>query len=397
EALEDLHAEALPWDAEVDAQPWDTPPGVGFDSNPVARAIVPPAGTSPGRGDALILDPAQNNSYKALSRAWREGGSVRFDPGASAADSGSSGTSGQWVVTGLTADARGALVSDLALQAIQASASGTMIRQPRIGLYRPWNASMDEGWTRWILEMYEIEHVNLYNADVRAGDLRSRYDVVVLADMGGNQIINGFGNGSVPPRYAGGVGAEGVREIAAFVRAGGTLVTINGSSRFAIDELHLPVRNVISEVERDEYFAGGAVVELLVDPSHPVMSGMPERSKIFVGSSPVFSTEEGFEGHVLAKYDVNGSPLLSGYFLGEEYVQGYAAALDVQYGDGRVVLLGFRPQWRAQPFGTFKVLFNAALYSNQVAALVPGNEGFWQAPEEAEEKESERNGSGSSD
>ena len=104
-----------------------------------------------------------------------------------------------------------------------------------------------------------------------------------------------------------------------------------------------------------------------------------------MGSSPVFSTEEGFEGHVLAKYDVNGSPLLSGYFLGEEYVQGYAAALDVQYGDGRVVLLGFRPQWRAQPFGTFKVLFNAALYSNQVAALVPGNEGFWQAPEEAEE------------
>ena len=394
EALEDLYAEALPWDADIDAQPWDTPPGVGFDSNPVARAIVPSAGTSPGRGDALILDPAQNNSYKALSRAWREGGSVRFDPGASAADSGSSGTSGQWVVTGLTADARGALVSDLALQASQASALGTMIRQPRIGLYRPWNASMDEGWTRWILEMYEIEHVNLYNADVRAGDLRSRYDVIVLADMGGNQIINGFGNGSVPPRYAGGVGAEGVREIDAFVRAGGTLVTINGSSSFAVDELHLPVRNVISEVERDEYFAGGAVVELLVDPSHPVMSGMPERSKIFVGSSPVFSTEEGFKGHVLAKYDTNGSPLLSGYFLGEEYVQGYAAALDVQYGDGRVVLLGFRPQWRGQPFGTFKILFNAALYSNQVAALVPGNEGFWQAPQEEEEKESDTNGSG---
>jgi hypothetical protein len=394
EALEDLYAEALPWDADIDAQPWDTPPGVGFDSNPVARAIVPSAGTSPGRGDALILDPAQNNSYKALSRAWREGGSVRFDPGASAADSGSSGTSGQWVVTGLTADARGALVSDLALQASQASALGTMIRQPRIGLYRPWNASMDEGWTRWILEMYEIEHVNLYNADVRAGDLRSRYDVIVLADMGGNQIINGFGNGSVPPRYAGGVGAEGVREIDAFVRAGGTLVTINGSSSFAVDELHLPVRNVISEVERDEYFAGGAVVELLVDPSHPVMSGLPERSKIFVGSSPVFSTEEGFKGHVLAKYDTNGSPLLSGYFLGEEYVQGYAAALDVEYGDGRVVLLGFRPQWRGQPFGTFKILFNAALYSNQVAALVPGNEGFWQAPQEEEEKESDTNGSG---
>lgn len=254
---------------------------------------------------------------------------------------------------------------------------------------------MDEGWTRWLLEMYGLAFTSLYSADVRAGDLGSRYDVILLADMRAGQIVNGSANGSVPPRYAGGIGPEGVRELDAFVRSGGTLVTINGSSNFVIDELHLPVENVIEDVPRDEYFAGGAIVELLVDPSQPVMSGMSARSKVFVGGSPVFKTTEDFEGHVLAKYSENGSPLLSGYFLGEQHVQGYAAALDVEYGDGRVVLLGMKPQWRGQPFGTFKVLFNAALYAREVAAQAPDNDDFWTAPtEDEDEDESDHEGNG---
>ena len=112
------------------------------------------------------------------------------------------------------------------------------------------------------------------------------------------------------------------------------------------------------------------------------MSGMAERSKVMVGSSPVFTVEDGFRGRALAKYPENGSPLLSGYFLGEEHVQGYAAALDVEHGEGHVVLLGMRPQWRGQPFGTYKVLFNAALFSAEVAAEAADDGGFWEPPEE---------------
>ena len=92
---------------------------------------------------------------------------------------------------------------------------------------------------------------------------------------------------------------------------------------------------------------------------------------MFVDSSPVFETLEGFTGRVLARYPDSGSPLLSGYLIGESFLNGKAAALDVQVDKGHVVLLGFRPQWRGQPFGTFKVLFNAALFAARPGTSLP--------------------------
>jgi uncharacterized membrane protein len=385
QALEPLSAQPLPWTAEGDATPWDSPRDAGFDSHPVARAIVPPEGRVRGGGSALVLDAAQNNSYRALGRAWSQGAQVGFAPGRPG-EKGAAGSSGSWVVSGLSAGARDALVRDLRLQASSGAAAGGAVRQPRVGLYRPWAASMDEGWTRWLLESYGVKHTSLYNADVMAGELRSRYDVIVLADMGARTILDGLEVGTVPPRYAGGIGVEGVRELDAFVRAGGTLVAINGSSRFAVEQLHLPVKDVVADVKREEFSLGGSILELEVDPSHPVMSGLPERARIMVGSSPVFTTEEGFEGRVLARYPKERNPLLSGYLLGEGHLKGYAAALEVKHGEGRVVLLGMRPHWRGQPFGTFKIVFNAALYSQEVARQAPDNPDFWTAPPKPEAK-----------
>ena len=258
---------------------------------------------------------------------------MRFVPGAPG-EEGAAGTSGHYAITGLSGNARSALVSRLHIRAPERGGNndGVRLARPRIGLYRPWNPSMDEGWTRWLLEMYDFDFTSLRNADVLAGGLRDRYDVIIVADMGAGQILNGFAKGSVPPRYEGGIGARGVRELDAFVRGGGTLVTLNNASLFAIEQLHLPVRNVTADLESSDYFMSGSIVEMEVDPSHPVMSGMPARAKIVVGRSPVFTTEEGFEGAVLAKYPADGSPLLSGYLLGEEHLQGYAAALEVTHG-----------------------------------------------------------------
>ncbi len=391
DAMAPLVAEPLPWDAEVDdASPFDSPRGVGFDSHPVAAAIVPPPGDAGRGGGALVVDPAQNNAFKAINRAWAAGGRVRFVPGSGGED-GAPGTSGRYVVSGISGSVRSALASELHLRSAReggggsGAQGGSDLPRPRVGLYRPWNPSMDEGWTRWLLEAYDFEFASLYNPDVLAGSLRDRYDVIVLADMSARQIMEGFAKGSVPPRYEGGIGSMGVRELDAFVRSGGTLVTLNDASLFAIDQLHLAVENVVDGLDPTDFFMSGSIVAMEVDPSHPVMSGMPAQAKIVVERSPVFTTKDGFEGSVMAKYSREGSPLLSGYLLGEEHLQGYAAALEVAHGDGRVVLLGMKPQWRGQPFGNFRILFNALLYGADVAAANPANPAFWTAPNETDE------------
>ena len=331
-----------------------------------ASAIVAPAGRVSGSGDALSLDPAQNNSFKLIGRAMTEGGTVRF-------------ADGRYVVAGV--GSKGAQwAEELSVRAERASAAAGAPVARRLALYKPHTASMDEGWTEWLLDQQNIRYTAITNADVRSGDLGARFDVILFASDGPRGILEGFAKGTVPPRYEGGVGDEGVRALDQFARDGGTLVFLNQSANFAIDQLHLPVKNVVNGVASKEYFASGSILEVTTDPSQPVMAGMPARAKVFVDRSPVFTTLDGFEGSALAKYAPSGKPLLSGYLLGEKYLNGMAAALDVKLGAGHVVLIGFRPQWRGQPVGTFRVVFNSVLYGREVAARAKPNPAFWTAP-----------------
>ncbi len=346
-----------------DAAPFDSVPGIGFDSNPNAAAIVPPAGRLTGTGPDLLLDAAQNNSFRAINRAWQDGATVQRT---------GSDASARYVVSGLPEATQTELVSTLALVAERTTApAGAMaVAKPRVGLFRPWGSSMDEGWTRWVLERYGFDIVTLRPADFRT-PLRDKVDVVILAEDarlpieggGGGRGRGADGGRGVRPEYADLVTADDLARFDQFVRTGGTVVCLGGASQFAITQFKLPVRNVISGLRPDEYFLRGSVVEVTTDPAHPVMVGMPAKAAVFVDGSPVFETLDGFTGHVLAKYQDSGSPLLSGYLIGEKYLNGKAAALDVQVDRGHVVLFGFRPQWRGQPFGTLRVLFNAAMYT----------------------------------
>ena len=367
-AMTALETEPLAWDAEVDdAAPFDAAPGVGFDSHAVARAIVPAAGSVTGSGPALVLDPAQNNTFKALNLAWDRGARVRV-------------SGGSYVVEGMSSSAADALAGELALRARRGAAAGTELPRPRVGLYRPWSPSMDEGWTRWLLERYGFPFASLRNADVAAGGLRSRYEVIVLPAESPRGLRDGFERGSVPARYEGGLGDVALRRLEEFVREGGTLVCMNQASELCIDALALPVRNVVGELGREEFFSSGSVFQVRVDTAHAVMAGMPARAAAFFDRGPVFTTGDGFRGSVIAAYGADGSPLLSGYLLGEEHLRGYGAAVDARHGSGRAILLGFRPQWRGQPFGTFRVLFNAVLFHGPAAEAASSTPGFWERP-----------------
>jgi hypothetical protein len=286
---------------------------------------------------------------------------------------------GRFVIAGMAEPAVRRLVQSLALQAERTAVSGTELSRPRVGLYLSWNASMDAGWTQWLLENYGFEFSPVRPAEVKSGAIRQRFDVLILADENARSLLDGFQQGAVPPQFQGGMGTEGVQAIDQFVKAGGTLVCLNGSSNFAIAQLKLPVKNAATDLRRQQFFASGSLLQVTTDPAHPLMSGMPDHATVFYDASPIFVPLDGFSGEVLAKYQLQGSPLLSGYLIGEKFLQGHAAALDVRLGNGHVVLIGFRPQWRGQPFGTFRVLFNAALYHGAVAAAARGTAGFWTA------------------
>jgi hypothetical protein len=350
---------------QADAAPFDSPPGIGFNTDPASAAIMPMPGTIDGSGPVLVLDPAQNNTFKAINRAWKMGATVQ-------ANAGASGAPIHYTVRGLPANAQDEIVQSLSLQAGRAeSAPGRAIRQPRIGLYQPWSGSMDEGWSRWVLEQYGFSFVAIHPEDFKS-PLADTIDVLIMADdarvpVAGAATGRGGRGGAAPPirpEYAYQLTAGDLQGFDQFVRNGGTLVCLSNASAFAIQQLKLPVRNVVAGLRPEEFFLRGSIVEVITDPTHPVMAGMPDKAAVFVDGSPVFEPQDGFKGTILARYQDTGSPLLSGYLIGEKYLQGKAAALDVQVDAGHVVLLGFRPEWRGQPFGTFKVLFNAALFGH---------------------------------
>ena len=355
----------------TDAAAFDSVPGTGFNSDPAAAAIVPPAGRVGGSGPVLMLDPAQNNTFRALNRAWQQSATVQF-------------YDGRYAVAGLDERAQDDLVKTLALRAERAPAQFARpaegrasppprpIKKPRVGLYTPWSGSMDTGWTRWVLEQYGFPLTPVHPEDFKS-PLAERVDVLVVADdaripgaAGGRGGRGGRAGGAgreVRPEYAYQLTPEDFDRLDGFVRGGGTLVCLNSATAFAIQQFKLPIRNVVAGLRPEEFFLRGSIVEVSVDNAQQVMAGMPDRAAVFVDGSPVFETDAAFRGSVLARFPDIGSPLLSGYLIGESHLQGRAAALDAQVGDGHIVLIGFRPEWRGQPFGTFRVLFNSILYT----------------------------------
>ena len=233
----------------------------------------------------------------------------------------------------------------------------------RIGLYKPWVSNIDEGWTRWLLEQYEFPYESLHNSNVRAGDLRERFDVIVLPDGRPRDFMDGHPADRVPPRYAGGLGETGVAALREFVERGGTLVALDSSSDFAITALDLPVTNVLDGLSAEQFYCPGSLVVLDVDTTHPLGFGMPARTAAFFASSAAFRVASGAEGagvRVAARYG-EGDPLLSGWLEGGERLAGEAAVVDVPVGEGRAVLIGFRAQHRGQSHGTFRLFFSALL------------------------------------
>lgn len=338
----DVTGWTLPMQMGVEVHAVTTPPSKNFTDSlkpvPVKNGSI--------AGYAAPFTHAENASFKAVNEILAAKGSIAF--------------AGEEIsVSNIDKGKLDAILAENHLKGV-GSKEGKPVKAARIGLYRSWTANMDEGWTRWILEEYKFPHASLYNSDVIAGHLHEKFDVIVLPDAQANQILNGQRPGTTPGRYAGGIGEDGVDALKDFVEDGGTLVAFNNASMFAIDQFNLPVTNALAGVSNADFFCSGCLLHIHVeDQKNALSEGLLPDPIVMFERSPAFDTKSDFKGTVLARYPKDRSPLASGYLIGPAKIEGKAAALSVDYGKGRVILLGFRPQWRGQSHGTYKFFMNA--------------------------------------
>ncbi|NJD20709.1 MAG: peptidase M14 family protein [Gemmatimonadetes bacterium] len=346
----------------VRVDPVGTPVTAGL--TPVTAWLEPHGTVAKGRF-GYALDGRLNDAFRAVNLLWDEGVQVRRF----SAKQGAHLPGDFWIP-----DAPQTLVEHVAQETGVAfaaldddpGAAAAPVSRLRVAMYqRYYGGNIDEGWTRLLLEQFAFPYTSLFDPELKAGNLNKKYDVVIIPDDGLSTLKGGDreeDEPGYPPEFRSGFGNEGVAALKAFVEAGGTLVTFSRAGELAIEGLGVPVRNVLAGLPGRTFWSPGSTLRVKVDATDPYAYGMPERAlATFLAGGQVYETvpsEKNEAVRRLVTY-VDRDVLESGWLLGEEQIAGKAAVVSVEKGKGRVLLIGFRAQHRAQTHGTFKLLFNA--------------------------------------
>jgi len=318
-------------------------------------------------GTGYVLDGRLNDSFKAVNLLFDKGVSVRR------VDKENSGLRpGDFIIL----KGNEAIFKEIAektgvdFKALKADVKGGThaLKRLRVGMYdRYYGGNMDEGWTRFLLEMFAFPYQTIMDVDIKKGDLFKKFDVIILPNDSSAMIMGEVPEryrryiSAMPPKYRSGIGKEGVTELKEFVENGGTLVTLGEACGFAIDKFGLSIRNVVENLSSKDYFCAGSTLKATFDNTHPLAYGMPSEGLVLNFGSAVFSITPGEHNEdykTIVRYK-DKEILRSGWLDGEEYIVKKPALVCAKSGKGRIVLIGFRTQNRCQTHGTFKLLFNA--------------------------------------
>jgi hypothetical protein len=171
-------------------------------------------------------------------------------------------------------------------------------------------------------------------------------------------MTGGFRKGRMPEEYTGGIGGQGADELKKFAAGGGKLIFFNHACEYAVEQLGVKVRNVLRGVSNRDFYSPGSLLNVSADTKHPLALGMPKEFAIWSEGSPAWEADA---DQTVIRYPPS-KLLASGWLLGESYLANRGALVDAPAGQGRVILFGMRPQYRAQSYLTFKLLFNALVY-----------------------------------
>lgn len=373
----------------------------GFDGPFVKigyKLLPPPAETvsGPASPAGYLISHEINNSFKVINHLLRANCDVYWLKTEQMVDGKSLGTGAIWVPASAAAKTildQSAKEIGVPVHALAKTPSGDALKlKPiRIGLYDSYGGSMTAGWTKWLFEQYDFPAQTVYPATLDAGDLRSKFDVIVFTDgearlgAGGGRGGRGGGGGggrggggAVAEEYAGQQGRvsedKTLPQLKKFVESGGSIVTI-GSSTSVGEALGLPMKSYLTEMgpdgkeralPREKFYIPGSLLRMDVDNTNPLAFGMPKTVDVFFDGSPVFKLgPQAPAEHTQSVGWFQGSQVLdSGWAWGQQYLDGGTAIAEATVGEGKVVMLGPEVNFRDQPHGTFKFLFNGLYYGS---------------------------------
>ncbi len=333
------------------AAPFEKPPSAGF-----------------------LLDHRVLNSFIATNRLLKAGCPVYW-----LAEDGPAGRGAIWVPD--SAAARGIVEQSARELGVPARAlaerprgQAWQLRPVRIGLFDQYGGLSSAGWTRFVLERYEFPFEVVYPRELDAGNLKSRFDVIVLSDgAGSRQDAAQPAPNDIPEQYRGRLGRisndRTIPQLKSFLAGGGAAIAIGDSISLAA-ALGAQIETGLGEIgadgkraplPADRFYVPGSLLRASVDNAHPLAYGMPAAAHVFFNNSPAFQVlSKG--ASVAASYPNEGPLLDSGWAVGAERLKGRAVAAEVPLGDGKLILIGPDPAFRGQSYGMFQLLLNAALF-----------------------------------
>jgi hypothetical protein len=358
----DITSHSLPLQMGIDAVRIET----RFDARTVQLTEPPrsPCGLDgSSTSDTFLIGPESNNAYRLINTLLARGAHVARSDQSLLVGSRRFPT-GTFVIQGIKSSDIRTLAEESGI--VVSATSGAVperrvLKQPKVGVYQSWRSNViDEGWSRFVLEGFAFPYTTVKDAEIKRGDLIDHFDAIVLPQQSARDILDGNSIAEYPAEYAGGLGDIGASNLRRFVEAGGTLIALDAACDFAIRHLYLPVANALDGLRSETFSAPGSLLRILVDCDHPVGWGFEREAAAMFVSSPAFEVRG--NAQIVAQYPLTNQ-LLSGWLHGAEHIAGRTAIVDVAVGLGRAILIGFRPQFRAQARGTYRLLFNALYYS----------------------------------
>ena len=259
-------------------------------------------------------------------------------------------------------------------------ADAVRVRAARVGIWDQYGGSMDAGWLRWILEQYEFPFSRVFPQELDAGNLNAKYDILVFVGGGIPGAGGGGGRGGggpspddVPAEYRPHLGRVSVEttlpQLRTFMENGGTVVAIGSSAPNLATFLKLPVEDHLTEngqpLPQSKFYTPGSVLAARFDPATPITLGLDDLTNVFFDDSPVFRLGAGAGAAGIKRlgwFDTK-APLRSGWSWGESYLENGVVAFEAPIGKGRALFFAPEILKRAQPHGTFKLLFNSIVRS----------------------------------